>query len=264
MRRISRSENYQITVELKQDSFIATPNPAQRARVVSTRLGELAMELDELDRAASSFVTGGAPEVVADRAQAKLAAQSIMEDWQTPIMAAMARAVTHNHGDVLEIGFGRGVAADFVQSHAPASHTLIECNRAVIEDFFDPWRAKHASRDIRMVEGFWEDTLDSLGQFDGILFHTYPLSDDEYVARVQRSVTFAAHFFEHAAAHLKPGGKFSYLTMEADSLSRAHQRLLLEHFAGFSISQITGLNVPEDTRDAHWSQNMVLVEAIGK
>jgi len=264
MRRISRTENFQITVELKQDAYIATPNPAQRARVVSTRLGELAHELDALDQAASAFVTGGAPEAVADRAQARLAAENIMEDWQKPIMAEMARAVTHNQGDVLEIGFGRGIAAQFVQDHTPASHTLIECNRAVIEDFFDPWREKHATRDIRMVEGFWEDTLDALGKFDGILFHTYPLSDDEYVERVQRSVTFAAHFFDHAAAHLKPGGKFSYLTMEADSLSRAHQRLLLENFASFSISQISGLNVPDDTRDAHWSQNMVLVEAVGK
>jgi len=102
------------------------------------------------------------------------------------------------------------------------------------------------------------------GTFDGILFHTYPLSDDEYVERVQRSVTFAAHFFEHAAAHLKPGGRFTYLTMEEDSLSRAHQRLLLEHFASFNISQLTGLDVPEDTRDAHWAKSMVLVEAIGK
>ena len=187
-----------------------------------------------------------------------------MEDWQTPIMAAMAKAAAHNQGDVLEIGFGRGVAAEFVQSHAPKSHTLIECNQAVIEDFYVPWRSQHSTRDIRMVEGFWEDTLASLGKFDGILFHTYPLSDDEYVERVQRSVTFAAHFFEHAAAHLKPGGRFTYLTMEEDSLSRAHQRLLLQHFGSVNISQITDLEVPEETRDAHWARTMLLVETTAK
>lgn len=264
MRRISRSANYQITLELTDDTFIATPKDAQRARMVTTRLGELGQELDALDELAKEFVTGGVPEDVSNRAQARLSAEHIMEDWQTPIMAAMAKGMTRNQGDVLEIGFGRGIAAEFVQNHAPASHTIIECNRAVIEDYYATWAAGYPERDIRMVEGFWEDTLSGLGKFDGILFHTYPLSDDEYVERVQRSVTFAAHFFEHAAAHLNPGGRFTYLTMEDDSLSRAHQRLLLEHFAGFDISQVKGLNVPQDTRDAHWSQSMLLVEAIGK
>jgi len=130
MRRIARSANYQITLELKQDSYIQTPNPAQRGRLLAKRLDELGMELDALDRSVAAYVAGGAPEDVADRAQARLSADHIMEDWQTPIMAAMAKAASHNAGDVLEIGFGRGIAADFVQSHTPASHTLIECNRA--------------------------------------------------------------------------------------------------------------------------------------
>lgn len=264
MRRIKRTSNYEINVELKEDSFLKTPNPVQRGRVVATRLDELAMELDALDEAVKHYVTGGQPEQVADRAQGRLAAENIMEDWQEPIMAAMAQAVTHNKGDVLEIGFGRGVAAEFVQTHTPQSHTLIECNRAVIDEYFVPWRETHKDQTINMVEGFWEDTLDGLGKYDGILFHTYPLSDDEYVERVQQSVTFAAHFFEHAAAHLKPGGRFTYLTMEEDSLSRAHQRLLLQHFDGYRVSKIDGLNIPQDTRDAHWAQSMVLIETLGK
>lgn len=264
MRRLSRSADFQITLDITNDDFIATPKASQRARVVVTRLGELATELDHLHQSAQTFVAGGNPEEIAERSTARLSADHIMEDWQTPIMAAMARAATHNQGDVLEVGFGRGVAAGFVQEHKPARHTLIECNPAVIEDFYTPWKASFPGRDIRMVEGLWEDTLPGLGRFDGILFHTYPLSSDEYVERVQKSVTFAAHFFEHAAAHLKPAGRFTYLTMEEDSLSRAHQRALLAHFASFTVSRIEGLAVPEDTRDAHWSHAMVLVEAIGK
>lgn len=264
MRRVSRSEQYQITVELTDDDFIASPNPAQRARLVTLRLGELAHELDALDQAVSDFVPGGTVETIEDRTQGRIAAQDIMEDWQTPIMRAMADAVTVQGGTVLEIGFGRGVAAGFIQANTPGSHTIIECNRAVIDDFFTPWAAQYSGRDIRLAEGLWEDRLGELGRFDGILFHTYPLTSDEYVERVQRSVTFAAHFFEHAANHLKPGGHFSYLTMEEDSLSRAHQRLLLEHFTGYHVSRIDNLDVPDDTRDAHWSSSMVLITAIGK
>ncbi|WP_171099209.1 MULTISPECIES: class I SAM-dependent methyltransferase [unclassified Ruegeria] len=264
MKRVNRTSNFQITVELTNDNFIASPNPAHRARLVTTRLGELAQELDTLDRTVSNYVHGGSFAKIYDRSQSHIAAQDIMEDWQTPIMAEMARSVSAGSGDVLEIGFGRGVAADFVQSHTPKSHTLIECNGAVIEDFFHPWRSQYDGRDIKLVEGFWEDTLDSLPLFDGILFHTYPLTEDEYVERVQRSVTFAAHFFEHAAKHLNSGGRFTYLTMEEDSLSRAHQRALLEHFAEFHVSKINDLEIPEDTRDAHWGNSMVMVTAIGR
>ena len=264
MRRVTRSENYELSAALTNDQFLQSPNEAQRARLLTTRLAELAQELDALDQAVKTYVPGGSVEALNDRSQDRIAAEKIMEDWQTPIMAAMAKAVSASECSVLEIGFGRGVAADFVQTHMPASHTIIECNRSVIEDFYDPWVAGYSGRDIRIVEGLWEDTLPGLERFDGILFHTYPLTADEYVERVQRSVTFAAHFFEHAANHLKPGGKFTYLTMEEDSLSRAHQRLLFQHFSGFEISQIHDLDVPEDTADAHWSQSMVLITAVAK
>jgi guanidinoacetate N-methyltransferase len=77
-----------------------------------------------------------------------------------------------------------------------------------------------------------------------------------------QSVTFAAHFFPKAERLLRPGGRFSYLTNEADSLSRGHQRLLFQHFSSFSLSRVTDLPLPDDTRDAHWSAEMVIVKAI--
>ena len=51
-----------------------------------------------------------------------------MEDWQTPLMKAMARHVTESHGDVLEVGFGRGVSAELIQRLGVASHTIVEPN----------------------------------------------------------------------------------------------------------------------------------------
>ena len=36
----------------------------------------------------------------------------IWEDWQLPLMQAMAGIVTETHGEVLEIGFGRGGFSD--------------------------------------------------------------------------------------------------------------------------------------------------------
>ena len=58
------------------------------------------------------------------------------------------------------------------------------------------------------------------------------------------------------------GGRFSYLTHEADSFSRAHQRLLFDYFTSFTLSQVKDLVIPENTRDAHWTNEMVIVQAV--
>jgi guanidinoacetate N-methyltransferase len=183
-----------------------------------------------------------------------------MEDWQIPVMQAMAEIATHTHGDVLEVGFGRGVSATFIQQAGVRSHTVVECNDGVVERFHR-WREQYAGYDIRLIHGRWQDTTAQLEAYDAVFFHTYPLDDEEYVENVVRSVTFAQHFFPTAAAHLRPGGVFTYLTNEADSLSRAHQRLLLQHFRSFAASVVAPLALPEDSRDDLWADSMVLIEA---
>ena len=108
----------------------------------------------------------------------------------------------------------------------------------------------------------WQDVWQELGGYDGILFHTYPLSDEEFVETVVQSSTFAEHFFEPAAKMLKDGGVLTYLTNENDSLSRAHQRSLLNHFSKVSLSVLEELDIPENTHDSCWLPRMIMVEAI--
>ena len=62
-----------------------------------------------------------------------------MEEWQIPLMQAMAEVVTETHGDILEIGFGYGVSATLIQEQSVRSHTIIECNDSVVERFFE-WK----------------------------------------------------------------------------------------------------------------------------
>jgi guanidinoacetate N-methyltransferase len=184
----------------------------------------------------------------------------IMEDWQLPLMAAMARIAATGAGDVLEIGYGRGVSAAMIQAHGVRSHTIVECNPSVIERF-ERWRATLPDRALRLVPGLWQDVIDALGQFDAVFFHTYALDEDEAIELVAGSVTFAAHFFPVAAAHLRPGGRFTYLSNEVDSLSRAHQRLLFEHFRSVRVERVA-LELPADVQDAWWADSMVVVEAV--
>jgi guanidinoacetate N-methyltransferase len=261
MRRLKRLAQLELELRILDDAFIRPPRESQRNWLVNRALNEFVDELHHLDVAARRMVAGRDHAPLADRAQAPLRDDEIMEDWQIPVMQRMAGMVAEAGGDVLEIGFGRGVSAAFIQDAGVRSHTIVECNDDVVQRYH-AWRAGYDGRDIRLVHGRWEETIDGLGEFDGIFFHTYPLSEDEYVERVVRSVTFAQHFFPAAAAHLRPGGVFTYMTNEADSLSRAHQRLVFQHFRSFTLAPVGPLALPPDSRDDLWSDSMVVIRAV--
>lgn len=260
-RRIRRHKAFEILVQIKDEGFLRPPRDAQRNWMLNRLMREMEDNLLALDEACSDLVRGADPVSMSGRSQRRLSPDEIMEDWQIPVMRAMAEAVTETHGDVLEIGFGRGVASELIQEQGVRSHTIVECNEHVI-DSFPEWAGRYPERDIRLVEGMWQDVIDRLDRYDGIFFHTYPLDEADFVEQVVQSVTFAEHFFPTAERLLRPDGRFSYLTNEADSLSRGHQRLLFRHFSSFSLRKVSDLPVPDDTRDAHWADEMVVVKAV--
>ncbi len=260
MKRLKRTPALQISLEIKDDDFINPPTPSQRNGLVNKALKEFVDDLEALHDIAGQFVSGGANFDMSDRTQKTLSEQEIMEDWQIPIMQKMADLITAKGGDILEIDFGRGISSDMIQAKAIQSHTIIECNDFVVKNFWK-WKEQYAEKDIRLVHGLWQDTIDDLGLFDGIFFHTYPLNEEEYMKYVHGRVTFAEHFFATAAAHLKPGGSFTYFSNEIDSLSRSHQRALFEHFSAFSM-QIVPLQLPENVQDTWWANKMAVVEAV--
>lgn len=260
-RRLRRHAQFEVTLQVTDDAFIRPPREAQRNWLLNRTLNELTDELLHLDEVARRFVPGREHAGLTDRTHGALRDDEIMEDWQVPVMQAMAGIVAARHGDVLEVGFGRGVSASLIQAAGVRSHTIIECNDHVVERFHR-WREEYADRDIRLIHARWQDAGDRLGEYDGIFFHTYPLNEQEYADHVVRSVTFAEHFFPTAAAHLREGGVFTYLTNELDSFSRAHQRLVLRWFRELTLSMVAPLDVPEDSRDDLWGDSMVVVRAV--
>ena len=259
-RRFKRHKDFEVALQILNDDFIRPPREAQRNWLLNRALGELKMDLEHLDEAARRFVAGSDEILRMDRTQAVLSDEEIMEDWQVPIMKAMAEAVTSSGGDILEIGFGRGVASDLIQSRGVRSHTVVECNDAIVARF-RLWAAGYPDRDIRLIHGKWQDVVDRFGLYDGVFYHAYPLNESEYVEQVVNSVTFAEHFFPVASRHLRSGGVFTYLTNEADSLSRAHQRLLFRYFSSFSLQLVGPLSLPENSRDDLWADSMVVIQA---
>ena len=229
VKKIKRTSDFQFTLEINNETFISPPRESQRTWLLNRLVAEVSYDLEHLSTVAGSMLPGAESGVALDREQSSLADDDIMEDWQIPIMKKMAEFVAESGGDVMEVGMGRGIASDFIQNYSPRSHTLVECNDQIVADFPN-WKNKFPNSNTRIIHGKWQDKWEEVDQYDGILFHTYPLTHEEFVDQVVQSSTFAEHFFEPASQKLRSGGVLSYLTNENDSLSRAHQRSLLRHF----------------------------------
>ncbi len=262
MRKIKRSHAFEITVTITDDDFIRPPKDSQRNAVVNRALKEFVGDLNILNEQTKTFVPGATIRGFSiDRKQKVMTDQEIMEDWQIPLMEEMAKTIAEDGGDILEIGFGRGISANMIMQYPVKSYTAVECNDDVIENYFKPFKKNYSNTKIHLFHGLWQDHIKNSGNYDGILFHTYPLNDDEYMQYVNGSITFAQHFFEHASNHLNPGGAFTYFSNEIDSLSREHQQLLLKYFSSFQIKVIP-LNMPDDVIDTWWADSIVVIKAI--
>lgn len=113
---------------------------------------------------------------------------------------------------------------------------------------------------IHTIEGTWQEELPKLGKYDSILFDPYPFDETQFNENWLKDGNFAAHFFSHVADHLNEGGVFTYFSNEIDSLSRHHQRKLLEHFSRVEIRIVKGLQPPADCQ-YWWAPTMIVVKA---
>jgi len=183
--------------------------------------------------------------------------QQVMQDWERPLMKEMAKIAATTHGHVLEIGFGMGISATYIQEHGVASHTIVECNEDIVRAF-EEWRKSYPQRDIRIVQGRWQEEVGRLGPFDSVLFDAYPMSEAEFTEHIIENITFAESFFQTASSCLRPGGVFTYYTNEIDSFSRRHQRALLNYFDSIALRVIRSLHPPQ-TSHYWWADSMVAI-----
>ena len=93
----------------------------------------------------------------------------IMMDWEHPAMSASAAYVTEGGGDILEIGFGMGISAGYIQSHSISSHTIIEPHPQMVEKAVE-W--SNGKSNITIISQSWADVTGSLGTYDGIFYDT--------------------------------------------------------------------------------------------
>lgn len=94
--------------------------------------------------------------------------------WEQPYIKASITALKPS-GNVLEVGFGLGYAAKFIQKFNPTSHTIIEHDPVVLKKLH-AWAKKHPN--VRIIDRPWQEVVDQLNAFDAIYFNDYePLSE---------------------------------------------------------------------------------------
>ena len=258
--KIKRTQRFTLTLELADEDFLSTPRDGQKNWMLNQVLKEASDQLNHCDSRVSAMVAGRALAIDFEaRRDGDPKAEEIMEDWQIPVMERMSEIVNQGGGSILEVGFGRGISADFIQNHKPVKHTIIECNTAICQSARE-WIKVQCGRDIKLIEDKWQNVISDLETYDGVLFHTYPMDENDHLHNVGQSNNFVEHFFETASKLLKKNGHLSYLTLESDSLSRGHQRSLFNHFESFTLSKLSDLNIPEDTRDALWIPELIIVD----
>ena len=118
----------------------------------------------------------------------------VMMDWESSIMEASADYVCSNGGDILEIGFGMGISAGYIQENSINSHTIVECHPQILK------KAKiwaEGRSNVIIVEGEWFDIKDSLSTYDGVFYDTY--GEDDW-----------SKFGSNIASLVKPGAKVTW------------------------------------------------------
>jgi len=96
--------------------------------------------------------------------------KNVMMDWEHPIMKETANYICQDGGDILELGYGMGISANYIQSHNINSHTIVECHPQILENLYN-W-AKNKNNVI-IIEGDWWKTRRHLKKYDGIFHDTW-------------------------------------------------------------------------------------------
>ena len=101
----------------------------------------------------------------------------VMMDWEDSIMEASADYVCKGGGNILEIGFGMGISAGYIQANTITSHTIVENHPQMIAKA-KAWAV--GKPNVTIVEGDWYDVKDSLPTYDGIFYDTWADDNTEH------------------------------------------------------------------------------------
>lgn len=188
----------------------------------------------------------------------KIIVNQIIQAWETSYMKSLAEISTSKGGDILEVGYGMGISANFIQkSKKIKTHTIIECHPVIISNCKKRFSKNIKNGRLILKEGFWEDITKKIPSksFDGILFDSCPLD---------KEVEFFQFFpfFEEAFRLLRDDGVFTYFSDEPLEISRVHMAELKK--AGFKNIKFKVCKVKPPKDCLYWKHNTIIAPIIKK
>jgi protein arginine N-methyltransferase 2 len=119
---------------------------------------------------------------------------SIMMEWERPIMKLASEIVTKRGGRVLNIGHGMGIIDTYIQEQGVDEHWIIEPHPDVLKHMeATGWTNR---KNVIVINKPWQDVVEFLPQFDGVYYDTWADNEKAFFSIVHKIV--------------KPGGIFSF------------------------------------------------------
>lgn len=107
---------------------------------------------------------------------------SVMMEWERPIMKRSAEIITFNHGRVLNVGFGMGIIDSYIQELGVDEHWIIEPHLDVYTKMYnDGW---HLKKNVKILFGDWQWYIQYLPKFDGVFFDTWEDNNSYFLSSV--------------------------------------------------------------------------------
>lgn len=189
-----------------------------------------------------------------------IAGHQVMQNWESNYMKSLASVAVKNGGRILEVGYGMGISAHFIEllGHGRVTqHYIIEAHPDVAQLARKTYREEIKSGKVVVFEGFWEDVVNEFAEsfFDGILFDTYPLKPEELHKNHY-------NFFETANRILKKGGILTYYSDESDGFSKEHKQKLLE--VGFTKCSFRPCRVRPPKDCIYWNKRVLITPMVVK
>ena len=126
---------------------------------------------------------------------------NVMMDWEAPMMSASAAYVCEGGGDILEIGFGMGMASNYIQSHSIDSHTICEVHPQIITKAQE-WAVGKSN--VTIVTGSWYSNMGLLSTYDGVFWDAGFTSD-------------FLHLSSSISSLVKSGARFTWYNSEYEA-----------------------------------------------
>lgn len=137
----------------------------------------------------------------------------VMMSWEHKLMKQHAQRVTQNGGDILEIGFGMGISAQYIQEFGCATHTIVESHPDILQRLH-AW-AKDKTN-VTIIQGDWFKLQYAVykTKYDGIF----------YDADCKKYLFFRKTIVDKC---LRPNGIFTYF--DPQGTDRYHYGPALQH-----------------------------------